>query len=233
MTKTGGSGGGTIRFKEELQHGANAGLALAVARLEPVKLAHPDVSWADLIAFVGVVAIQHMGGPAVPFSYGRVDELDPAIVTPDGRLPAANSGDGHGETTRKGLRDVFTRMGFDDCEIVALSGAHAVGRCNANASGYVGPWTGNPLVFDNSYFVLLEGQQWSPDTAATKLQYRDPAGKYMMLPSDIALIEDAAFKKHVDEYAKDQTKFFTDFSTAFEKLETLGTSGLTLLMASA
>ena len=32
---------------------------------------------------------------------------------------------------------------------------------------------------------------------------------------------------------KDQTKFFTDFSTAFEKLETLGTSGLTLLMASA
>jgi hypothetical protein len=24
----------------------------------------------------------------------------------------------------------------------------------------------------------------------------------MMLPSDIALIEDAAFKKHVDEYAK-------------------------------
>ena len=54
---------------------------------------------------------------------------------PDGRLPAANSGDGHGEATRKGLRDVFTRMGFDDREIVALSGAHAVGRCNANASG--------------------------------------------------------------------------------------------------
>ena len=26
MTKTGGSGGGTIRFKEELAHGGNAGL---------------------------------------------------------------------------------------------------------------------------------------------------------------------------------------------------------------
>jgi hypothetical protein len=42
----------------------------------------------------------------------------------DGRLPAADSGDGHGGATRKGLRDVFTRMGFDDREIVALSGAH-------------------------------------------------------------------------------------------------------------
>jgi cytochrome c peroxidase len=67
-----------------LPRGANAGLAAAVARLEPVKHAHPDVSWADLIAFVGVVAIKHMGGPAVPFSYGRVDEMDPATVTPDG-----------------------------------------------------------------------------------------------------------------------------------------------------
>lgn len=26
MTKTGGCGGGTIRFKEELEHGGNAGL---------------------------------------------------------------------------------------------------------------------------------------------------------------------------------------------------------------
>jgi len=76
---------GVPQSLRSLSRGANAGLALAVARLEPVKLAHPDVSWADLIAFVGVVAIQHMGGPAVPFSYGRVDELDPATVTPDGR----------------------------------------------------------------------------------------------------------------------------------------------------
>lgn len=30
--------------------------------------------------------------------------------------------------TAKGLRDVFYRMGFNDREIVALSGAHALGR---------------------------------------------------------------------------------------------------------
>ena len=49
----------------------------------------------------------------------------------------------------------------------------------------------------------------------------------MMLPSDIVLIEDPAFKKHVEVYAKDQNKFFADFASAFQKLEDLGTSGLT------
>lgn len=229
MTKTGGSGGGTIRFKEELAHGGNAGLDKAVARLEPIKKKHPDISWADLIAFVGVVAIETMGGPTIPFSYGRVDEMDPSTVTPDGRLPDADKGDGPGKKTQKGLRDVFYRMGFGDREIVALSGAHALGRCHADASGYVGPWSGTPLLFNNSYFVLLKGLEWTPDDQKAKFQYRDPSGNLMMLPSDIALIEDPKFKKYVLEYAKDQKVFFEDFSKAFEKLETLGTKGLTPL----
>lgn len=229
MSRTGGSGGGTIRFKEELAHGGNAGLAEAVARLEPVKAKHPTVSWADLIAFVGAVAIEDMGGPKLQFYYGRVDEMDPSAVTPDGRLPDADKGDGPGPKTTQGLRDVFYRMGFDDREIVALSGAHALGRCHANASGYVGPWTSTPLAFNNSYFVLLKGLKWEPDNAAAKFQYRDPSGQLMMLPSDIALIEDPKFKEYVYEYAKSQPKFFADFKAAFEKLELLGTSGLTPL----
>ena len=40
--------------------------------------------------------------------------------------------------TAQGLRDVFYRMGFNDQEIVALSGAHALGRCHSTYSGYVG-----------------------------------------------------------------------------------------------
>ncbi len=31
-------------------------------------------------------------------------------------------------SSAQGLRDVFYRMGFNDKEIVALSGAHALGR---------------------------------------------------------------------------------------------------------
>lgn len=56
------------------------------------------------------------------------------------------------------LRDIFNRMGFNDQEIVALSGAHALGRCHATASGYVGPWTPTPNSFNNLYFSLLKGK---------------------------------------------------------------------------
>lgn len=53
MSKTGGSGKGTIRFEEELRHGANAGLHMAIKRLEPVHAKHPGVSFADLCTLSG------------------------------------------------------------------------------------------------------------------------------------------------------------------------------------
>lgn len=47
-------------------------------------------------------------------------------VPTQGRLPDADKG--NPMATAQGLRDVFYRMGFNDREIVALSGAHALGR---------------------------------------------------------------------------------------------------------
>ena len=38
-------------------------------------------------------------------------------------------------------------MGFNDQEIVALSGAHAVGRCHTDRSGFDGPWSFSPVTF--------------------------------------------------------------------------------------
>lgn len=113
-------------------------------------------------------------------------------------------------------------MGFDDREIVALSGAHALGRCHTTASGYSGPWTFTPTTFNNQYFVLLRGLKWTPAEKTAKFQYTDPSKKLMMLPSDIVLIEDPAFSGFVDLYAKDQKIFFKDFAAAFQKLTELG-----------
>ena len=56
MTKTGGSGGGTMRFKEELSHGANAGLSKMVDKLEPLHAQFPGVSYADTYTLAGKVA---------------------------------------------------------------------------------------------------------------------------------------------------------------------------------
>jgi len=229
MTKTGGSQLGTIRFKEELAHGGNAALDKMVALLEPLKQAVPSISYADLYTLGGVVAIKKLGGPAVPWRAGRVDSMSPSDVTPDGRLPGADNGSYSKDSSH--LRDIFYRMGFNDQEIVALSGAHALGRCHADASGFVGPWTPTPTTFNNLYFTLLKNVAWEEGCIKGETcknhQYRDVnTQQLMMLPTDIALIKDPSFKKYVDAYADDQKLFFTDFSNAFSTLLELGTKDL-------
>lgn len=66
-----------------------------------------------------MVAIQEMQGPIVPWRPGRQDK-DVSACTPDGRLPDASKDQNH-------IRAIFGRMGFNDQEMVALSGAHALG----------------------------------------------------------------------------------------------------------
>jgi cytochrome c peroxidase len=53
-------------------------------------------------------------------------------------------------------------------------------------------------------------------------QFESKDGSLMMLPNDIALTQDAEFRKIVELYAKDEGAFFKDFSAAFTKLLELG-----------
>lgn len=170
-----------------------------------------------------------MGGPTIPWSSGRVDALDPSAVTPDGRLPNADSGEpGADPADSQHLRDIFYRMGFNDQEIVCLSGAHALGRCHATASGYDGPWTPTPTTFNNAYFTILQNLKWEEKAWEGPYQYVNaPGGALMMLPTDLVLLQDKKFLKYVKMYGKDADKFNKDFSKAFQKLEELGTTGLT------
>ena len=57
---------------------------------------------------------------------------------------------------------IIIGMGFTDREIVALLGAHALGRCHTDRSGYWGPWTFAENTFSNEYFRLLVEERWSP-----------------------------------------------------------------------
>ena len=50
----------------------------------------------------------------------------------------------------------------------------------------------------------------------------DAEEELMMLPTDLALIGDKAFRPWVELYAKDKDRFFADFSKVFAKLIELG-----------
>ena len=113
----------------------------------------PWISYSDLWILAAVCAIQEVQGPTIPFRPGRSDR-DVTASVPDGRLPDPSN------EQQQHLRDVFYRMGFTDQEIVALTGAHTLGRCHPDRSGYSGPWTTSPTVFNNDFYRLLLSERW-------------------------------------------------------------------------
>lgn len=126
-----------------MSHGCNAGLPGGLSLLQPVKDAVPEMSWADLLQLGSAVAIEVAGGPHIPLRLGRVEAATEAECTPDGRLPAAAGPFADGSATPADhLRRVFHRMGLTDQDIVALSGAHTLGRAYPSRSG---GWVGGPL----------------------------------------------------------------------------------------
>lgn len=195
-TRTGGPNG-SIRSEREYTHGANNGLKIAIDFCEAIKSKYPVVTYADIYQLAGVVAVEVTGGPAIDFVAGRKDSV---ATPPEGRLPDAKKGPSH-------LKDIFYRMGLSDKDIVALSGGHTLGRAHRDRSGFEGPWTANPLKFDNSYFQeLLKGE----------------SDGLLLLPTDKALLEDSAFRPLVELYARDEDVFFRDYAVSHKKLSELG-----------
>lgn len=213
---TGGSNGATMRYMKEAKDEANNGLENARKFLEPIKAKFPWITYADLWTLAGVVAVEEMDGPKIPWKPGRQDYVDESNVPPNGRLPDGAQGQDH-------LRDIFYRMGFNDQEIVALCGAHNMGRCHMDRSGFEGAWVPNPIRFANTYFKLLMNEEWKLTTLKNGVkQYFNEDEELMMLPADYSLMQDPEFHKWVEIYAADKEKFFEDFSKVFAKLIELG-----------
>ncbi|KAK4370453.1 hypothetical protein RND71_009928 [Anisodus tanguticus] len=131
-----GGANGSLRFEVELKHGANAGLVNALKLLQPIKDKYSGVTYADLFQLASATAVEEAGGPKIPMKYGRVDVSGPEQCPEEGRLPDAGP-----PSPAAHLRDVFYRMGLNDKEIVALSGAHTLGRSRPERSGWGKPET--------------------------------------------------------------------------------------------
>ncbi|KAF5175296.1 L-ascorbate peroxidase t protein [Thalictrum thalictroides] len=213
-----GGANGSLRFEVELKHAANAGLVNALKLLQPIKEKYPGVTYADLFQLASATAVEEAGGPKIPMKYGRVDVSGPEQCPEEGRLPDAGP-----PTPGAHLRDVFYRMGLNDKDIVALSGAHTLGRSRPERSGWGKPetkytkdgpgapggqsWTIQWLQFDNSYFKDIK-------------EKRD--ADLLVLPTDAVLFEDPLFKEYAEKYAVDQEIFFKDYAESHAKLSNLG-----------
>jgi len=108
---------------------ANNGLPEVMNGIEPIYQLHAtDLSRADYWVIVAHVAIQDAGGPQLPMYWGRLDCH--GYYPPMGRLPDA-------EKNWTEVYSVFVkRMGLSTQDIVALLGAHTLGRPMPENSGY-------------------------------------------------------------------------------------------------
>jgi len=224
---TGGCPNAVMRFTDagEGTFGANAGLPnVAVGLLQPIAdkyVSSGAISNADLWTLAANVAIEVMGGPSIPTRYGRKDAAtsSESVESQVGRLPDGDKGIDH-------LREIFHPKGFTDKDIVALSGAHTVGKCHADRSGFDGAWTEDHLKFDNSYFKNMLEKEYADETTAQGCpQKKHAASNTIMLISDLALLE-PPFREYVELYAKDQDAFFNDYTAAWIKLQENGCTDL-------
>jgi len=131
-------------------------------------------------------------------------------------------------------------MGFNDQEIVALSGAHTIGRAFKERSGTCPFGYGNSTASkytkegciarkDGSDGIGMSGGgAWTKNWLTFDNSYfidrqqadRDP--DLLSFPTDNCLATDPEFEPYFNQYAKDQKKFFKDYALAHKKLSELG-----------
>ena len=181
-----GGANGSIRFPTELKHGANAGLSKAINYLKPFKNKYPEISWSDLIQYASVISIELAGGPKIAIKFGRIDTSKETECPREGNLPNAEPPFDANDSTCDAathLRRVFYRMGFNDQEIVVLSGAHTLGRAFAERSGTVSEGYGDskgtkyttkgykPRNDKSNGLGMSGGRSWTTDWLSFDLQY--------------------------------------------------------------
>ncbi|EDQ92537.1 uncharacterized protein MONBRDRAFT_13407 [Monosiga brevicollis MX1] len=230
-----GGANGSIRLQEEMGHGANAGLSKGITFLRPFVEKHSPVSWADAIQMAGALAVELAGGPKLAMRYGRVD-VEAAAV--DGNLPDAMA-----SNPAQHLRQVFERMGFNDRDIVALSGAHTIGRAFKGRSGVTNNGYGDEAAtrYTKSSAVaradgragvgMPGGRSWTPNWLTFDNSYfieslRQPREELLWMATDQALHEDPRFRPHFEEFARDQDAFFHAYAQAHKRLSELGSNFL-------
>jgi peroxidase len=181
-----------------------------------------SVSCADILALATAHAVGQSGGPWINIPLGRRDSLEPAQGWQVESLPRPDA-------NVSTLLTSFAKKGLAAEDLVALSGAHTVGKASCGSfrdrldnrspndqfAGRLAGFCGRddnrqqnldvrtPDAFDNRYFEDLVKREG-------------------VLTTDQGLLFDGRTSWLVHGYAKDQNWFFCQFAKSMEKMSRMG-----------
>lgn len=232
-TALGGPNGGWLRFSKEVGFPENTGIDEVVEVLQDMMQQHPCITFADLITFAGVIAIEFAGGPAIAWMPGRRDALHPsptlpvATSLPDGAFNAA------------GVMYWGTNLGLSAREMVVfVGGGHTFGAANFKNSGWNGSFTTDkdmwPTGPKNRWFIDLVTLDWQPEHVpySNRLQFipkgashliGENGGPIIRFPSDIAMLQAGGPLAHwIHVYSQAERLFLQDYAQVFQRIMQLG-----------
>lgn len=187
------------------------------------------------------------GGLVLPFRYGRYDS---SSCNDSGLLPTA-------DYDWAKMKELFVeRFGMSVAETVAIMGAHSLGRAEWKNSGFEGGWVTTQSSFSNQYYIEMGTVKWNNSNSSAvwleSLPGKSP--ETIMLRVDVELLyktkenspkycstfssytskdktrcpQQTESFPHFMSYANSITHFFANFSSAWDKMVSLNTSGLAL-----
>ena len=159
------------------------------------------ITFSDLIAIGGALAVKVSGGPEIILKLGRIDSNNPNEI---GGMTTIFK---NPNLTFDMLYAHISSLGFNLQQMVVLAGVHTLGK------SYNGLFfTEDPFLFTNRYFQRLINVKNNEEIDES----------LTFLPSDLVLLDNEESVDLITLYATNQNKFYSDFLAAFPLLTNIG-----------
>lgn len=180
----------THNLSLELQKPVNHNLEMAIKFIQSIKnkVQNEPYSYRDILYLAGATAVEITNGPYIEIIIPSFsDKLFIEIGIPEEH------------ETFNSFYKKFEQLGLSKKEMIALMGAHTLGKENNK------PFTNDPFTFDNSYFKRL-------------LHFEEDNTLSSFLKTDWELLQDEDSKQYIQEFAHLEESFFETFKKAYLKM---------------